>query len=91
MIIMQKLGQFSRYLECYQPEVIAFYSCEREFSGPLQSLLCERSGAKYISFMHGDYLSTLSFEIQRFSLYYVWDESYIQMFKALKGASPMIV
>ena len=91
MIIMQKLGQFSRYLECYQPEVIAFYSCEREFSGPLQSLLCERSGAKYISFMHGDYLSTLSFAFQRFSLYYVWDESYIQMFKALKGASPMIV
>lgn len=91
MIIMQKLGQFSGYLKCYQPKSIVFYSCEREFSGPLQSLLCEKSGAKYISFMHGDYLSTLSFAFQRFSLYYVWDESYIKMFENLKWVSPMIV
>ena len=89
MIVLQKLGQFSRYLECYHPNAIAFYSCEREFSGPLQTLLCERSGAEYISFMHGDYLSTLSFAFQRYSVYYVWDESYKEMFKVLKCSSPM--
>lgn len=91
MIVLQKLGQFSNYLKCYQPDMIAFYSCEREFSGPLQTLLCEKSGAKYISFMHGDYLSTLSFAFQRYSVYYVWDESYVKMFEALRCKSPMPV
>lgn len=91
MIVLQKLGQFSNYLTHYQPEIIAFYSCEREFSGPLQTLLCERSGAQYISFMHGDYLSTLSFAFLRYSIYYVWDESYVKMFEKLRCASPMPV
>ena len=91
MIVLQKLGQFSRYLECYRPEAVVFYGCEREFSGPLQSLLCERCNAQYISFMHGDYLSTLNFAFQRYSLYYVWDESYKTMFDELKCASPMLL
>lgn len=91
MITLQKLGQFSRYLVIYQPQTIVFYSCEREFSSPLQTLLCERNGAKYISFMHGDYISTLSFAFQRYSIYYVWDESYKRMFEVLKCASSMPV
>lgn len=91
MIVLQKLGQFCGYLKRYQPEAIAFYSCEREFSGPLQTQLCERSGAQYIAFMHGDYLSTLSFAFQKYSKYYVWDESYIRMFEALKCEAPMPV
>lgn len=91
MIVLQKLGQFSNYLKRYQPDMIVFYSCEREFSGPLQTLLCERNGAQYISFMHGDYLSTLSFAFQRYSAYFVWDESYVKMFEELKCVSPMHV
>ncbi len=91
MIIMQKLGQFTKYLECYHPKAVVFYSCEREFSGPLQALLCEKYGAEYISFMHGDYLSTLSLAFQRYSVYYIWDESYKIMFEKLKCVSPMIV
>ena len=91
MIVLQKLGQFSRYLKQYQPDAIVFYSCEREFSGPLQALLCERCGAEYISFMHGDYLSTLSFAFQRYSKYYIWDKSYKKMFEDLKCDSPMFV
>lgn len=91
MIVIQKLGLFSKYLECYQPKAIVFYSCEREFSGPLQALLCERHGVEYISFMHGDYLSTLSFAFQRYTKYYVWDESYKRMFTELRCASPMPV
>ncbi len=89
MIVLQKLGQFSMYLKCYEPKAIVFYSCEREFSGPLQALLCERSGAEYISFMHGDYLSTLSFAFQRYSTYYVWDEAYQKMFEELRCGCPM--
>ena len=91
MILLQKLGMFSNYLVRYNPKIIAFYSCEREFSGPLQTLLCERSGSRYVSFMHGDYLSTLSFAFQKYSQYYVWDESYVKMFESLKCDSPMPV
>ena len=91
LIVLQKLGQFSSYLVRYKPDIIAFYSCEREFSSPLQTLLCEKSGSRYISFMHGDYLSTLSFAFQKYSQYYVWDESYVKMFKTLKCDSPMLV
>ena len=91
MIVLQKLGQFSSYLVRYNPKIIAFYSCEREFSGPLQTLLCEKYGSRYVSFMHGDYLSTLSFAFQKYSQYYVWDESYVKMFETLKCDSPMPV
>lgn len=91
MIVLQKLGQFTKYLEYYNPKAVVFYSCEREFSGPLQTLLCEKYGAEYISFMHGDYLSTLSFAFQKYSVYYIWDESYKMMFEKLKCVSPMIV
>ena len=41
--------------------------------------------------MHGDYLSTLSFAFQKYSVYYIWDESYKMMFEKLKCVSPMIV
>ena len=91
MIVTQKLALFSNYLKCYNPDVIAFYSCEREFTGPLQSLLCEKNNVKYVSFMHGDYISTLCFAYQRFSKYYVWDKSYVRMFNSLKCSSPMVI
>ncbi|MCI8599781.1 MAG: hypothetical protein HFJ10_15305 [Lachnospiraceae bacterium] len=89
IIVMLKLAQFSSYIEKYHPNAIAFYSCEREFSGPLQTLLCEKCNVKYISFMHGDYLSRLSFAFQRYSLYYIWDISYDDMFKTLKCSFPV--
>lgn len=89
IIVMLKLAQFSSYIEEYHPNAIAFYSCEREFSGPLQTLLCEKCNAKYISFMHGDYLSTLCFAFQRYSLYYIWDKSYHDMFKNLRCSFPV--
>lgn len=91
VIVMMKLAQFAQYLDSYHPEAVIFYSCEREFSGPLQTKLCEMYGAKYISYMHGDYISTLSFAFQRFSDYYVWDGEYIDFFLELKCTSPMTV
>lgn len=91
LIVTIKLAQFCKYLEDYHPKAIVYYSCEREFSGPLQTLLCESVGAKYISFMHGDYLYTLSFAFQRYSHYYTWDETYNEMFRKLKCTFPTTV
>lgn len=89
IIVLLKLAQFSTYIERHHPAAVVFYSCEREFSGPLQSLLCEKCNAKYISFMHGDYLSALCFAFQRYSLYYIWDTSYQEMFQSLRCSFPM--
>lgn len=91
LITMIKLAQFSSYIEQYHPKAIVFYSCEREFSGPLQTYLCEREKVRYESFMHGDYLYSLCFAFQRYSHYYTWDESYNTMFDELRCASPMTV
>ena len=91
MIVMIKLALFSQYLYDYNPKNIVFYSVEREFSGPLQTLLCEQEGAKYIAFMHGDYLYALTFAFQKYSHYYTWDEAYNRMFREVKCDCPMSV
>lgn len=91
VIVMLKLAQFSSYIEENNPKAIIFYSCEREFSGPLQTHLCELENVRYESFMHGDYLFQLCFAFQRYSLYYTWDNSYNKMFDLLRCNMPMIV
>lgn len=91
LIVMIKLALFSQYIDQYHPRDIVFYSVEREFSGPLQTLLCERCGMRYEAFMHGDYLYTLSFAFQRYSKYYIWDSAYNKMLEQLKCVSPTVV
>lgn len=87
LIVLFKLALFDGYIKRYHPKSIIFYSVEREFAGPLQTLLCELEGCKYEAFMHGDYIYTLSFAFQKYSLYYIWDEVYNKMFKSLRCAS----
>lgn len=91
MIVMIKLALFSMYLYEYNPGKIVFYSVEREFSGPLQTLLCEKEGSEYVCVMHGDYLYSLSFAFQKYSHYYTWDEAYNRMFLDVKCECPMTV
>lgn len=89
LIVMLKLAQYGQYLQDYAPRAIAFYSVEREFAGPLLTLLCEARDAQYIAYMHGDYLYTLCFAFQRYSRYYIWDEAYARMFTSLRCSFPM--
>ena len=91
LISMIKIAQFDEYIMKYNPKKIIFYSCEREFSGPLQTLLCEANNIEYISFMHGDYLYSISFAFQQYTKYYTWDLAYNKMFKNLKCKSHFIV
>jgi len=91
MIVTIKLALFNMYLYEYNPKKIAFYSVEREFSGPLQTLLCEKEGSEYISYMHGDYLYAMCFAFQRYSHYYTWDKAYNDMFVSLRCKFPMTV
>lgn len=91
MIVMMKLAQYNQYLYDYNPDAIVFYSCEREFASPLQTMLCEREGSRYISFMHGDYLYNLCMAFQKYSHYYTWDEVYNRMFLELRCEFPTTV
>ena len=91
LIVMIKLAQFSSYIGKYQPGTILFYSCEREYAGPLITLLCELQGTKYEAYMHGDYLYSLCFAFQRYSMYYTWDEQYNKMFQSLRCSFPVTV
>lgn len=91
LIVMLKLAQFVQYIYDNNPKAIVYYSCEREFSGPLQTLLCEKQGVVFESFMHGDYVYELCFAFQRYSHYYTWDKTYNEMFKALRCKFPTTV
>lgn len=84
LIVMLKLAQFSSYIQQYNPGKIIFYSYEREFSGPLQTLLCEQENVEFISYMHGDYLYAIAFAFQRYTRFFVWDEWYRKMFQELR-------
>ncbi len=88
LMVLLKLAQFSVYLDSYRPKAVCFYSVEREFESPLQTMLCEAMGARYIAFMHGDYLKSLDFAFQKYSLYYVWDQAYADMFDELQCDFP---
>lgn len=91
LIVLIKLAQFNEYIHKYNPKAIVFYSCEREFASPLQTLMCETEGVEYISYMHGDYISTLSFAFQKYSKYYIWDKAYKSMFENLRCDFPMYI
>lgn len=84
LITTFKLAQFNQYIQDYNPNAIVFYSCEREFSGPLQTYICEKEGVSYESFMHGDYLYDICFAFQRYTKYFTWDETYNAMFDDLR-------
>ena len=90
-IVTIKLALFNGYLADYNPKRIVYYSCEKEFSGPLQTLLCEKNGAEYVVFMHGDYLYMLCLAFQKYSHYYIWDEAYDRMFKELRCQFPTTI
>lgn len=84
LITALKLAQFEMYIKKYRPEAIVFYSYEREFSGPLQTYLCELYGKKFISYMHGDLLYSMAFAFQRYSELYIWGNEYSELFNDLR-------
>ena len=84
LITVLKLAQFERYIMEYRPEAIVFYSYEREFTGPLQTYLCELYDKKFISFMHGDLIYSMAFAFQRYSELYIWGKEYLGLFDDLR-------
>lgn len=84
LIVALKIAQFETYIIKYQPAALVFYSYEREFSGPLQSYLCELYDCKFISYMHGDLVYSMAFAFQKYSEHYIWGEEYYDLFDSLR-------
>ncbi|MBR3397293.1 MAG: hypothetical protein IKG70_05535 [Lachnospiraceae bacterium] len=84
LITTLKIAQFENYLLQFRPEAIIFYSYEREFTGPLQTYLCEQYGSRFISYMHGDVIYSMAFAFQRYSEQYIWGEEYNELFDELR-------
>lgn len=79
--VYMELAAHTHFLLKYNPETVAVYVNERNIVSPILTELYETHGRKLISFMHGEYLLQLVQAHMKFSEYYVWDESYVKMFR----------
>lgn len=79
--VFMELAAHSFFLLRYNPEATAVYVNERNVASPIITGLYESDGRKFISFMHGEYLLQLIQAHMKFSEYYIWDASYIEMFR----------
>ncbi len=82
--VYMELAAHSYFLLKYNPEATIVYVNERNIASPIITELYEKDGRKLISFMHGEYLLQLVQGFMKFSRYYIWDKSYVDMFKWLK-------
>lgn len=82
--VYMELAAHSCFLLKYNPEATIVYVNERNVASPIITELYEKDGRKLISFMHGEYLLQLVQGFMKFSRYYIWDKSYVDMFKWLK-------
>ena len=83
--VFMELAAHSYFIKEYSPSATAVYVNERNVASPIITDLYESQNRKFISFMHGEYLLQLVQAHMKFSEYYVWDDSYVNMFRdALK-------
>lgn len=81
LLILKELSANCHYLLQHNPKATATYVVESDIAYPVVTELYERTGRKFISFMHGEYLLQIIHGYMRFSEYYVWDQSYVDMFQ----------
>lgn len=76
-----ELATHSHILINYNPEVVFVYINERNIASPVLTSMYENESRELCSFMHGEYPLQLIMAFMSFSKYYVWDDSYINMFR----------
>ena len=79
--VYMELATHSAILLKQNPEVTLVYINERNVASPILTDFYHSQGRKLFSFMHGEYTLQLQCALMRFSRYYVWDETYVKMFK----------
>lgn len=80
LLVMKEISNHSRYMEEYGAQTTAVYVNERNVASPLIRRMYEERGCCYDSFMHGEYLYQMIQGFMSFSHFYVWADSYIDMF-----------
>lgn len=82
---LKELSLHSELVRTENPHAVAVYVNERNFAGPVLRMAYEEGGREFDSFMHGEYLLQLIHGYMSFTNFYVWDDSYKDMFeKALR-------
>ena len=81
--VYMELAAHSYFLLKYNPEVTIVYVNNRNVASPIITELYENDGRQFISFMHGEFLRELFNGYMSFSKYYIWNSTYISMFKSL--------
>lgn len=80
--VLLKTAIYCAHIKESQPKAIISY-CETSFSSAVVTKYCEMKRIAHINVMHGDFLKRITFSYFRFTVFYVWDEYYIDMFKSL--------
>lgn len=76
--VFREFAFFINLLERYVPKAVIVYVYERSIASPIITEYYELKGAKFITFMHGDYTLQLIHAFTRFSEFYVWDSHYVE-------------
>lgn len=79
--MLKELSQHTELVCAENPRAVAVYVNERNFAGPVLRMVYEDGGREFDSFMHGEYLLQLIHGYMSFTNFYVWDESYKDMFE----------
>lgn len=78
--VYMELVTHSGILLNQNPEITIVYINERNVANPILTDFYQEQGRKLFSFMHGEYPLQLVFAFMRFSRYYIWANSYKEMF-----------
>lgn len=78
--IFKELLAHHQMISRYSPKTVAVYANERNIALPILKELYSSQGRKLVSFMHGEYLLQINQAFMAFHDYYIWDNSYIDMF-----------
>lgn len=81
---MIKIANYNYAVSKYSPDAIVS-SCEYSFTSSILTNYCNALGIKHINIMHGEKWFSITDAFVHFTVFYVWDCYYVQLFARLQG------
>lgn len=88
--ILYKSSCYSKLIKQFKPDVIIVYN-EYSFTSSALTYYCEKKNVQHINVMHGEKLFYIRDSFFRFTICYVWDEYYIQLFTKLRAPKEQFI
>jgi len=85
-----RVAIYADAIEKYSPQVILAYA-EYSFTSSVLTEFCRKKGVEHINIMHGEKLFDINDAFFAFDKCYVWDTSYISLFRKMRAASDQFV